>query len=669
MKETTYLIHQENREDYRVMNQTGVRQALIDEPKHNACWDGHLTPEGKLYFSVCSELTVGEYAKLYTYDFDTNEAKECFYTRDLLLKSDRYIRDSKFHTSIQSLPDGKLIMVTHTTDKSPCHPAWLPYAFVSNPWEGFPGGELMEYDPKTGKVDLLGIPCPRESIYGAVYSSKDDAYYMLGYMRGHLYRYDRATRKCEDLGQASEYHCYRLVIGPDENVYFSTRSGFLMRYNVDKKCIEDTGTRICCDKDYRDWPFTYMGPCVTGPDGRMYMTGNFTDKLSAYDPKTGKMDCLGKMIPADEYVDHDQQHAMLPGMAFDKYGVLWYVVMSFRDNEDEYYKVPAMLMRWDVLGGGKPEVLGLFGTVDRVQTFTDSFFIDKERDILYSVSTNHSLHSPDVIAIDLEKFRPVRHELGPIAEDLLLFAPGVEYYREFGDMWHNTKAAIRENTSMIHAEKIWPVRLWKQVPMAEIADTAVIALKWADNETLTGLCGKDKHYVFSIKDGKLISFTPATAQEIAAFTPAAPESAAGLPAYPGRKWRANVTCECAWKEGSRLVGTEDGFLARVNADGSVYSIGPAICQGPVRALSADLERGIAYGVGGDVEDVGNVFTYDDARGLRYLGYMASDAWNDDVGATANFVLSACAISPDGERLAVGACDRLASVYVCKNVHE
>ena len=70
MKEPTYLIHQENREDYRVMNQTGVRQALIDEPKHNACWDGHLTPEGKLYISVCSELTVGEYAKLYTYDFN-----------------------------------------------------------------------------------------------------------------------------------------------------------------------------------------------------------------------------------------------------------------------------------------------------------------------------------------------------------------------------------------------------------------------------------------------------------------------------------------------------------------------------------------------------------------------------------------------------------------------
>lgn len=664
MKEKTYLIHQENREDYRVMNQTGVRQAITDVPTHNACWDAHLTPDGKLYFSLCSELTVGEYARLYTYDYENNKAIECFATKEILLKSDRYIRDSKFHTCIQTTNDGKLIMVTHTTDKAPQHIAWLPYSFVSNPWEGYPGGELMEYDPATGKVDLLGIPAPRESIYGAVYSPKDDAYYMLGYMRGHLYRYDRKTRKCADLGQASEYHCYRLVIGPDQNVYFSTRSGFLMRYNVDAGCIEDTGARIHCDKDIHDWPYTYMGPCVTGPDGRMYMTGNFTDKLSAYNVETGEMECLGKMIPADEYVNNDQQHAMLPGMAFDKYGVLWYVTMSFRDNEDEYYKVPSMLCRWDVLGGGEPEVLGLFGTVDRVQTHTDSFYIDKERDILYSVSTNHSLHSPDVIAVDLEKYRPVRHELGPVAEDLLIFSPPHEFFREFGDGWHNTKAAIRANSAMIKTKKTQPVRLWKQVPMAEIEDTAVLRLRWVDNDTVSGVCGKNKFYYFELRDGKLVRWEQideATAKE--AVGPA-PQNVEGLPSYPGRSWRSHVTAECPWRNGSKLVGTFDGFLAEVRAVGSVRSLGPATCQGPVRSLTADPEKGIAYGVGGDVEDVGNVFRYDEEHGLHYLGYMASDAWNDDVGACVNFVLSSCALSPDGTRLAIGGCDRMACAFVC-----
>lgn len=664
MSETSYMLHQGNSEDYRVINQTGVKQAFTDEPMHNACWDSHLTPDGELYFSVCSELTVGEFAKLYHYDFDTNEVKECFYTKDYFLKSDRYIRDSKFHTSISTLPDGRLIMITHTTDKAPQHPAWLPYAFVSNPFEGFPGGELVVYDPKTGNVDLRGIPAPRESIYGAVYSPKDDAYYMLGYMRGHLYRYDMKTRKASDLGQATEYHCYRVALGPDQNVYFSTRSGFLMRYNVDKQQIEDTGTRIPCDKSLgtHEWPYTYMGPCQTGPDGRMYMTGNFTDQLSAYDPRTGKMEIIGKMVPADEYVDQDKQHCMIPGMAFDAEGALWYVSMSFRDNEDEYYKVPSMLFRWDFIHGCKPEPLGLFGTPGRVQTHNVNMFIDWKRDILYSVSTNHSKDSPDVITIDLKKFRPVRQEKGPVATDLLIYAPGDPSYHEFGLGWHNTKASIRANTSAVQMKKISTARLWKQVSMEEIGNAAVRKLEFIDPDTVRGICGKNRFYSFTMTDGQLTSWEEIS--ETDAVLPAAPAPVEGLPCYPGRKWRANAVAACEWLNGSKLVGTEDGFLARINADGTVFSIGPAVCQGPVRALCFDPIHAVAFGVGGDPEDIGNLFRYDEVNGLQYLGYMANDTWTDPVGTCANFILSSVAVSPDGSKIAVGACDRLACVYVC-----
>lgn len=663
MKSKTYLIHQGNPDDYRVINQTGVRQALTNEPNHNACWDSYLTPEGQLYFSVCSELTVSEYTKLYRYDYNKNEANLCFYSKDVLLKSDRYIRDSKFHTSISSLPDGRLIMVTHTTDRSPCHAAWLPYSFVSNPWEGYMGSELMIYDPASGKVELKGIPAPRETIYGAVYSPKDNAYYMLGYMRGHLYRYDLDTNKCEDKGQASDFHCYRLAIGPDQHVYFSTRSGFLMRYNVDLQKIEDMSVRINCDKGIHDWPYAYMGPCPIGPDGRLYMTGNFTDRLSAYDVKTGKMEAVGKLIPADEYVDHDEQHAMIPGMAFDKYGVLWYSTMSFRDNEDEYYKVPSMLFRWDVLGGGKPECLGVFGTPDRVQTHNVNMYIDHKTDVLYSVSTNHSLHSPDVIAIDLAKFRPVCSERGPVATDKLIYAPGDPMYHEFGEQWHNTKAMIRENQANIKAKQIQPVRLWKQLPIDDIADTAVQAIHWIDESTVAGVCGCDNYYSFQIQNGNLTQWKAISVQKAQAAIPQKPFPVDGLPCYPGRKWRANAVCECPWLDGSRIVGTEDGFIARVAKDGSVFSIGPAVCQGPIRSLCSDLKNGIVYGVGGDAEDIGNVFTYDESNGLQYLGYMCSDAKNDDVGTCANFVLSACDISEDGTKLAVGGRDRLACAFI------
>lgn len=667
MSEMSYVVKYDRPDDFRVMNQTAVKQAITDEPLHNACWDAKLAKDGTLYFSVCSEHANHEYAKLYKYDFKTNKAEMCFYTKDFLLKSDRYLRDSKFHTSIDEKPDGKLIMVTHSTDKAPQHPAWLPYSFVSNPFEGFPGGELMEYDPKTGKVELFGIPAPRETIYGAVYSEKDDAYYMLGWMRGHLYRFDCKTRKCEDKGQVSEYRSYRIEKGPDDNLYFSTKSGFLIRYNIETQKIENTGTRLYCDKieKGRTLPFTYMGPCITGPDGKIYTTGNNTSILSCFDTKTGELSMVGDLIPADDYIDIDDGHTFVAGMDFDKYGVLWYSTMTFRAMEDEHYKAPSGFFRWDIFGGKKPEFLGLFGTPERVQTYTDSFVIDKERDILYSVSTNHSYGSPDVIAVDLEKYRSVMYERGEMCRDMLVFKPGYPEYHPFAEHWQDIKIKIAKYAPNFKAKKINPVRLWTEFSDDNIADAKVKAVKFCDDNTVRGICGDNEKYVFEIKDGKLLSLEKASDKTVAEIVKEAPKKYENMPSYPGRQWRSDVTAECKWKDGAVIVGTKDGFLAKVFPDGRVYSIGPAVCQGSIRDLCCDLEKGVLYGVGGDVEDIGNVFKYTDETGLEYLGYMCCDVATDDVGVCANFVLSSCDISKDGKYLAVGACDRLACVYICE----
>ncbi len=660
MSNTTYIIHQGNPEDYRVINQSGVKQAFTDEPLHNACWDANLSPDGTLYFSVCSELTTHEYAKLYKYDFDTNTVKECFYTKDYFLKSDRYIRDSKFHTSIQFKPDGKLIMVTHTTDKAPQHIAWLPLSFVSNPFEGFAGGELLEYDPKTGKVDLFGIPAPRESIYGAVYSPYDDAYYMLGWMRGHLYRFDCKTRKVRDLGQATEYRSYRIVLGPDENVYFSTKSGFMMRYNVHTQRFEDLDARIPCDKTHKGWkfPYTYLGPCATGPDGRLYVTGNNTDILSALDPKTGKIEAVGKLFPSDLLCDDEGQHGFVSGMDFDRDGVLWFATMSFRYDEGEYFKVPSMLGRWDFRNGNAPEILGVFGTVERAQTMTDNLIVDKERDILYSVSTNHNYNSPDVIAIDLSEFRKAMHIKGDICRDDLIYAPGTQEYKPFADSWHDTKVKIAKYAPNIKAEKIQPVRLWREFSTPEFSEMPVCKLWFTDENTVEGICGKEKYCRFVIRDGVLEELTP-----IDGFVKEECESIANLPSYPGRQWRANAVCKCDWTNGAQLAATEDGMLARVNKDGSVYSIGPAIAQGPVRDICSSTRAGVAYGVGGDPDDVGNLFSYTEKEGLKYLGVTICDRADDEIGTCASFYPTCCAVSESGERVAVGVGDRLSCVYI------
>lgn len=77
---------------------------------------------------------------------------------DVILPHDRQIRASKFHSSICFMPDGRLIMTTHTTDESPCHPTWMPIAYYHHLWEGFAGGHILIYDPQTGHGES-GLSC------------------------------------------------------------------------------------------------------------------------------------------------------------------------------------------------------------------------------------------------------------------------------------------------------------------------------------------------------------------------------------------------------------------------------------------------------------------------------------------------------------------------------
>ena len=83
------------------------------------------------------------------YDYEKNDIHVLFAVEDVILPSDRTIRASKFHTSISFMKDGKMIMTTHTTDKSPAHPTWMPEAYYHHLWEGFPGSNIIIYDPST----------------------------------------------------------------------------------------------------------------------------------------------------------------------------------------------------------------------------------------------------------------------------------------------------------------------------------------------------------------------------------------------------------------------------------------------------------------------------------------------------------------------------------------
>ena len=79
-----------------------------------------------------------------------------------------------------------------------------------------------------------------------------------------------------------------------------------------------------------------------------------------------------------------------------------------------------------------------------------------------------------------------------------------------------------------------------------------------------------------------------------------------------------------------------------NADGSVYSLGNAAAYGPIRSMCTNKAKTELWGVAGDDEDMGTIFTYDDQQGITQLGVISynSHGWMD--GPTAAHVLTSIA---------------------------
>ncbi len=657
----SYLYDAKDRSTYRVMNQSGVSQAEVPGPTtHNACWDAVLGPDGEVYLSLCSELTTSEYAVLAKYDPEEGHITRLHYTKDLIFSNERYIRDSKIHTSMAWMNDGRLVMLTHTTDRSPEHPAWMPLAYYTDPWTGYPGSSLLTYDPVSGTMENRGIPVHRETLYGAAYDRTGNVYYAIGFLKGHLYGIDLDKRSVRDYGQVAEQASYRLVVGSDGNIYFTTRNGLLQRVNVRTREVENLHIQL----PYRtgDGRFhAYLSYAVNGSDGRLYMAGMHDTRLSCYDPATGAFEILGEYLPAEQYAEGICPRVYMGCMGFDREDVLYYVICANHRGGEDDLSIPSMLMRWDLKNGKEPEVLGFPGTPERVAVRSAIMLMDHARDRMYIIGTNHADDGPHVTRVDLAAYRGAAAEAGPLASDPLLF-PGSRHYEEHVASLKKGSAFLRQNPALMKCGKTYPVFLWSLMEDGEIENAAVRRLFW-EGGRLHAVCGTDRSIEFILSgEGQILSRRTYKAEDEAVSGTAAdaacdPEL---LPAYPGRQYKRAAHVTVPLTGGRQLAATEDGMLAIVK-EGKAYSLGIVWPNGPVNAMSVTEDLRTVYGVAGDRDDIGVVFKYSDEEGLRILGHAGG--FDEICGAFNSPYLTACAVNGSGTVLAVGAGGRMGCVYL------
>ena len=354
-------------------------------------------------------------------------------------------------------------------------------------------------------------------------------------------------------------------------------------------------------------------------------------------------------------------------MDFDSEGVLWYVVSS-RNCGSEYleYGCPNGLFRWDITRGGKPEYMGIVGTKDRVGSWMSELCITED-DIMYVVGSNHGIDGPDITAVDLKEYRKTMYDFGkePVTDPY--YDKDDAYTVEVGQKMKDLEDIGGANPFTVPLKANEPVLLWRALAPNHIKDSEVKGLAWLDNDTLVGLCGDKQDYVFTVVDGVLKEIIPAQnadADLLKVVTCAANQlkadyDNAGLPNYPGRQYKAVATATTQLNDGRIAVGTADGMFAIASEKG-VFGLGPAANNDPVRSLCTAPD-GTVYGVAGDVEDLGVLFSYDDVNGLRWMGHAQQDS---EVNPSFNLTLmTAVSVSPDGKKLAVGCADRIGTVVM------
>ncbi len=648
------------REQYlQMIPQSSVKQCFIDAPGFNAAWDYYVTDDGKHYIPCCAEGTFPEYVKLYEYLPETNEMKFLFDLEESITVYPRTIRPSKFHTSINPMPDGKLIMTTHTTASAPGHLCWMPDAYYTHMWEGYMGSNVIIYDPKTGGVEDLGIPVPRDTIYGAKYIPEINALFFITFMRGHAYLFKLDDRSVTDFGQCTEFGVYHIHRAADGNIYFSTRSGDLWRFNVSKGKTEYTGIEIPREDTIVSKTNNVMAYSVDGADGRMYFVTHLGRHFFAYDPKRNVLERLGYTVP--EGMREQYPDSKVFGMVFDKFGQLWYTVHT-------------NMIHLCCIDIGNPQAeprsFGLVGTEKRCHDCVENIFI--RDDVLYMADANHGPDAPGIVSVDLREVRKNVDSPRIICQDPIAYITrrndfiNTELYK--GDIGKDSKRIadfynqekqdqiyISENPFSFGKGEKYVCKLWKKVG-ADGSQVYKVSHD-ADGNVLAYMdCGK----CATVKNGEIIKIADCAKEEQMDGKEISFDKYI-LPAHPGRQFLAVATAFNELVDGNFIVGTKDGMLALVK-NGKVFSLGAVCNDGAVHDIAVTPDGKKAFGVAGDRDSLGVVFSFDMETGIEIGGriYFTNGSSCERTGISCE---PCCVdVSPDGKRVAIGVRDNLGCVY-------
>jgi sugar lactone lactonase YvrE len=148
--------------------------------------------------------------------------------------------------------------------------------------EGYPGGHLCYYDPKTGFSRSMGILKKQEGLMGGAMDAQRNKLYYRTEPKNHFLTYDLKTGKVQDRGNVGAAGRY-MAIDKQGAVYTVGRGNVLCRYDPETGYVEDLAVKV-------EGPGTYQAPYVLqmGPNGKLYGVGLSHPWVSEFDIATCK---------------------------------------------------------------------------------------------------------------------------------------------------------------------------------------------------------------------------------------------------------------------------------------------------------------------------------------------------------------------------------------------
>ncbi|NUQ60865.1 MAG: hypothetical protein HUU20_00140 [Pirellulales bacterium] len=213
--------------------QVDVREYPGRDP---AMWDGlYAARDGKVYSGLIRE---GESAHFYVYDPAKDANLLLFDMAEALGERGRAVRTSgKIHNRPVEDNEGNIYFVPLNNGSGPQTIDYLSWR----------GGHWMMYDPKTGKLENLGLVDEGIGIYPLTIDKTRNYLFGIGFT-GYLYRFDIKNRITRNLGRVSNWDVCRNIFCDDEgNVYGSFPTARVWKYEAKTERVRDLSIRTPFD--------------------------------------------------------------------------------------------------------------------------------------------------------------------------------------------------------------------------------------------------------------------------------------------------------------------------------------------------------------------------------------------------------------------------------------